>query len=256
MNSALYFGTIWHRRLTPVAHAFRYRAFLVYLDLGELPEVFRGRWLWSTGRPAPAWFRRADHLGDPSRPLDEAVRELVAAHSGFRPAGPVCLLTHLRYWGYCMNPVSFYYCHSADGARVEAIVAEVNNTPWGERHCYVLDCRSSTEGEGGWTFRTPKEFHVSPFMPMEMDYVWRLTPPGSRLVVHMENHMAGQQVFEATLSLQRRPIATRTLAGALLRHPFMTGTVIAGIYWQALKLWLKRAPHHPHPGSTRKGIAA
>ncbi len=256
MNSALYFGTIGHRRFTPVAHAFRYRAFLVYLDLGELAEVFRGRRLWSTGRPAPAWFRRADHLGDPARPLDEAVRDRVLADAGFRPAGPVRLLTHLRYWGYCMNPVSFYYCHAADGERVEAIVAEVHNTPWGERHCYVLDCRGRPADADGWSFTRRKEFHVSPFMPMDVDYTWRFTAPGRNLAVHMENHIAGRKVFDATMALQRRPITTSTLAGALARHPFMTGTVIAAIYWQALRLWLKRVPYHPHPGAVRKGVPA
>lgn len=254
MNSALYFGTIAHRRRTPVAHAFRYRAFLVYLDLAELDDVFRGRWLWSTRRPAPAWFRRADHVGDPAQPLDETVRALVQAQAGFRPAGPVRLLTHLRYWGYCMNPVSFYYCHAAAGERVEAIVAEVHNTPWGERHCYVLDCREGAESDGGWVFRRPKEFHVSPFLPMDMDYVWRLTPPGRTLAVHMENQRAGEVVFDAAMSLQREAITTRSLARALARHPFMTGSVIAGIYWQALRLWWKRTPYHHHPGAVRKGI--
>ncbi len=256
VNSALYFGTIGHRRQEPVEHAFRYRAFLVYLDLGELAEVFRGRWLWSASRPAPAWFRRADHLGDISRPLDEEVRDLVLARAGFRPIGAIGLLTHLRYWGYCMNPVSFFYCHAADGDRVEAIVAEVHNTPWGERHSYVLDCRPGADRAGHWTFRMPKEFHVSPFMPMDVEYVWRLSSPGRRLSVHMENHVDGRKVFDATMALQRRPITTRTLAGALARHPFMTGTVIAGIYWQALRLWLKRSPYHPHPGAVRKGASA
>lgn len=256
MNSALYFGTIGHRRQAPVEHAFRYSAFLAYLDLNELAEVFRGRWLWSASRPAPAWFRRADHLGDRSRPLDEEVRDLVLARAGFRPAGAIRLLTHLRYWGYCMNPVSFYYCHAGDGDTVEAIVAEVHNTPWGERHCYVLDCRSGADPEGSWTFRLSKEFHVSPFMPMDVAYVWRLTQPGRNLSVHMESHVDGRKIFDATMALQRRPITTRTLAGALARHPFMTGTVIAGIYWQALKLWAKRSPYHPHPGAVRKGAAA
>jgi DUF1365 family protein len=256
MNSALYFGTIAHRRREPVAHAFRYRAFLVYLDLDELRDVFRGRWLWSATRPAPAWFRRADHVGDPSRPLDEVVRDLVLAETGFRPQGPVRLLTHLRYWGYCMNPVSFYYCHARDGRSVEAIVAEVHNTPWGERHCYVLDARPGPATETGWRFERRKAFHVSPFMPMDVRYVWRFTPPGAKLAVHIENHVSGRNVFDATLSLARRPITGANLANALLRHPFMTGTVIAAIYWQALRLWMRRVPYHPHPGAARPGAAS
>ncbi len=254
MNSALYFGPIRHRRLSPVANSFRYHAFYVYLDLAELDRVFRGRWLWSTHRPAPAWFRRADHLGDSALPLDECVRDLVCERIGVRPEGPVRLLTHLRYWGYCMNPVSFYYCFAPEGERLEAIVAEVHNTPWGERHCYVLDCRE--QAANAFEFSFPKEFHVSPFMPMDLDYFWRLTPPGRALMVHMENRSRGRTFFDATMSLARREITTRSLASALLQHPFMTASVIAAIYWQALKLWLKRSPLHPHPGRLRGSSGA
>ena len=250
MNSALYFGPILHRRLAPVANAFRYQAFLVYLDLAELDRVFEGRWLWSTRRFAPAWFRRADHVGDPARPLDDCVRDLVSERAGFRPAGPVRLLTHLRYWGYCMNPVSFYYCFASEGERLEAIVAEIHNTPWGERHCYVLDCRAQ-QAESTLEFAFPKTFHVSPFMPMDLDYAWKLTTPGPSLVVHMENRSHGRTVFDATLSLERREITTGSLAAALARFPFMTGKVIAAIYWQALRLWIKRSPYYPHPGGLR-----
>ena len=160
-ESCLYVGSVRHRRHTPRAHAFRYPLFLAYLDLAELDTVFRGRWLWSARRFALAWFRRRDHLGSPAMPLDQAVRDLVERHSGRRPQGPIRLLTHLRYFGYCFNPVSFYYCFDAQGEQVETVVAEVNNTPWGERHCYVLD------GEPRLRYRTSKAMHVSPFMPMD-----------------------------------------------------------------------------------------
>jgi DUF1365 family protein len=251
VNSALYFGSIGHRRREPVVNAFRYGAFLVYLDLGELADVFRGRWLWSTRGFAPAWFRRADHVGDPARPLDECIRELVRERTGWRPDGPVRLLTNLRYWGYCMNPVSFYYCYEPAGEHLQAIVAEIHNTPWGERHCHVLDCRKRQQEPGTWVFEFPKEFHVSPFIPMEVDYAWRFTEPGPEIHVRMEDRAQGRTFFEATLQLERRAISTASLAAALLRFPFMTGKVIAAIYWQALKLWLKRCPHHPHPGGLR-----
>ena len=139
MQSCLYKGRVGHRRYTPVRHEFKYRIFLVYLDLSELDEVFRGRWLWSTRRPTIAWFRRADHFGDPSQSLDESVRSLVQQRTGVWPTGPVRLLTHLRYFGYVMNPVSFFYCFKADGTELQNVVAEVHNTPWNERHCYVLE---------------------------------------------------------------------------------------------------------------------
>lgn len=243
LASALYVGRVRHRRLGAPAHAFEYPVFMTWLDLGELDRVFAGRWFWSAGRPAPAWFRRADYLGDPAAPLDTAVRDLVGARTGRRPAGPVRLLTNLRMFGLAFNPVSFYYCFDPAGERVETIVAEVSNTPWNERHCYVL----SRRGEGPLAFRAAKEFHVSPFMGMDAEHHFRFSPPGEWLVAHIENRRGGETVFDATLSLERRPITGATLAATLARFPFMTAQVLAGIYWEALRLWLKGARYHAHP---------
>jgi hypothetical protein len=248
MRSCLYEGAVVHRRLEPVPHRFRYRVGLVYLDLEELPSVFRGRWLWGVERRRLATFRRADHLGDPRVPLDRAVRDLVEARSGRRPGGPIALLTGLRYLGVVFNPVSFFYCFDPTGARVEAIVAEVTNTPWLERHCYVL-ARRSAAGRGPLRARTPKEFHVSPFQPMEQEYDWRFDAPGERLRVAITNRACGRPVFRAALALERRPLDARGLARALVRHPFASGAVAAAIYWQAFRLALRGAPFHAHPAS-------
>jgi DUF1365 family protein len=193
-------------------------------------------------RPALAWFRRGDYLGDPAVPLDRAVRDLVAAETGIRPAGPIRLLTHLRMFGHCFNPVSFYYCYDAAGAKVEAVVAEITNTPWNERHAYVLPAR-----DGELRFRFGKAFHVSPFLPMALQYDWRFSEPGARLSVHMRNLDGGAKVFDATLDLERREIGAASLAGALARFPLMTLQVVAAIYWQALRLWTRRTPFHAHP---------
>lgn len=251
MHSAIYHGWLEHRRLAPRPHAFRYRLFMCYLDLGELDQVFRGRWFWSTTRRALARFSREDHFGDPALPLDEAVRRLVAERTGRRPAGPIRLLTHLRYFGYGFNPVSFYYCFDAAGTTVETVVAEVTNTPWGERHCYVL--QPEEPGAARLRARSAKAMHVSPFHPMALDYEWRLSAPAESLSVQMAlspqgpGGAAARPVFHAALALQRRAIGAGSLAAALLRFPLMTAQVIAAIHWQALRLWLKRVPVHDHP---------
>ena len=247
MQSCLYAGWVRHRREAPVPHAFRYRLCLLYLDLAELPQALEGRWLWSARRPALARWHRADHLGDPSRSLGDEVRELVENRTGRRPVGPIRLLTAPRVLGYGFNPVSFYYCWDAADRSLEAVVAEVNNTPWGERHCYVLPAASSAGRAGRLRFRFGKDFHVSPFLPMDMQYDWRFGTPGERLLVHMENWRDGACRFDATMTLERVPISGTALADALLRYPLLPLKVTAAIYWQALRLWLKRAPFHTHP---------
>lgn len=253
MHSALYHGWLDHRRNAPRAHAFRYRLFMAYIDLAELDQVFRGRWLWSTRRMALARFDRRDHLGDPSQPLGEAVRDLVEERTGRRPEGPVRLLTHLRYFGFVFNPVSFYYCFDAAGRSVQAVVAEVNNTPWGERHCYVLP--QERPGARLLRARSAKALHVSPFHPMALQYEWRLAAPDEALAVHMSLRAAepapSRSVFGATLSLRRVPISGRSLARTLLAFPWMTAKVAAGIHWEALRLWLKGNPVYDHPTRSR-----
>ena len=199
MKSAIFSGQVRHRRMQPSGHEFVYRLFMVYLDLSELDTVFKERWFWSCRRPALARFRRENHLGDTSVPLDKAVRDLVTNETGQRPQGPIRLLTNLSYFGYCFNPVSFYYCFDAGGERVETIVAEVNNTPWGERHCYVLN-EAMNQGKGSHKRYSPaKLMHVSPFMPMNIDYDWRFSEPAQQLTVHMENAQKGQKIFRNPL---------------------------------------------------------
>ena len=253
MQSALYCGWLRHRRHAPVPHRFRYRLCMTWLDLGELDEAFRGRWLWSTRRPALAWLRRADYLGDPTVSIDQVVRDRVEHETGVRPTGPIRMLTQLRTFGHCFNPVTFYYCYDASGASVETIVAEITNTPWNERHAYVLRV---PEGNATIRFRFAKRFHVSPFMPMDVEYDWRFSRPGERLAVHMENRSGGATLFDATLALERRPIGGASLATALLRFPLPSLRVLGAIYWNALRLKAKRVPFFVHPAKRRTGQPA
>jgi len=247
MKSAIFSGQVRHRRTQPTGHEFVYRLFMMYLDLSELEEVFERRWFWSSRRPALARFRRENHLGDANVPLDEAVRDLVRTETGRNPAGPVRLLTNLDYFGYGFNPVSFYYCFDAADKQVETIVAEVNNTPWGERHCYVLS-EPMNQGKAVHKQYLPtKEMHVSPFMEMDVDYDWRFSSPETSLSVHMETAKQGRKIFDATLELQRQEINSRSLALVLVAYPLMTLKVIMAIHWQALRLWLKKVPVYDHP---------
>jgi uncharacterized protein len=255
-ESALYLGSVRHRRHGTPRDEFRFPLFMAYLDLDELPALLDGRLLWSARRAAPAWFRRADYLGDPAVALDESVRELVRERTGTRPDGPVRLLTHLRYFGLSFNPVSFYYCFDASGTRVCAVVAHVTNTPWGERHAYVLAVEPTEEHATAAVMsgRFSKQLHVSPLMSMEHVYEWRLSTPGESLSVHIvaEPLAGGEPVFDATLSLERHEMSGRAMAAALVRYPFLTGRILARIYGHALRLRLRGASYFPHP---RRGAA-
>ncbi len=252
-----------HRRFAPVEHSFRYPLFLMYLDLDELPGALDPYPLFSARRPAPAHYRRRDYMGDAERPLAECARDAVEAETGSRPAGPVRLLANLRYLGHVFNPVSFYYCFEQTGKRVDAIVADVNNIPWGERHPYVL-ARGSRQG-AVLTDELDKTLHVSPLMGMDQIYGFRASEPGERLSVHIESRPvqraaapgepqdvapsggAEGKAFDATLSLRRHELSRARLAGMLARYPAMSLQTVAKIYAQSLRLKLKGARYFPHP---------
>jgi hypothetical protein len=251
-ESAVYEGWVRHRRFDPVEHSFRYRFFLTYLDLAELPGVLDPYPLYSARRRAPARFRRADYLGDPVRPLDACVRDTVEAAGAPRPTGPVRLLTGLRYLGHSFNPVSFYYCFDPTGRRVEAIVAEVENVPWGERHAYVLE-RGDRKGTV-LADEMEKTHHVSPLMGMDQTYAFRAGTPEERLQIHIESrprvdtpNAPAAKTFDATLSLRRRELSRPLMLGLLARYPAMSLQVVAKIYAQAARLKLKGARYYPHP---------
>lgn len=238
-------GTLWHRRFEPRRHAFRYHVWFSLLDVDCLEQRFeQSRW-WSIERVNLVSFRRSDYIGPDALALGEAVRQRVEQTLKFRPAGRVQMLCHLRQWGVCFNPVSFYFCFDRDGQTLQAIVAEVHNTPWDERHAYVLDARGQTGPEFQWRF--DKQFHVSPFLPMALDYNWsfKLTP--GQVDIHMKLMDHGEQCFGTGMHLDLTPLDPASMRRMPLKFPWMTARVLVGIYWQALRLWLKRTPLFDHP---------
>jgi uncharacterized protein len=256
--SALYYGGVRHRRFDVRAHEFRYRLALAYIDLDELPALLGGRLLAS--RPGPARFRRRHYLGEEHIPLADAVRDVVAEQAGVRPSGPVRVLCSLSSFGHCFNPVSFYYCMDETVEAVEtvgAVVAEVTNTPWGERHAYVL-ARGRDEYPSAQTAgavlagNSTKALHVSPFMGMDQRYEWRVGVPGVMLSVHIASYRKGDLAFDATLSLRRHELTKTTLARMSARYPASALRMLALIYAQALRLKLMGVPVHPHP---KEGLA-
>ena len=249
LRSAIYEGWVRHRRSVPRAHAFRYRMYMLYLDLAELDRVFADRWLWSVGRRNLVEFRRSDYHGDPSIALDTAIRNTVEQRSGARPNGPIRMLAHLRTFGHCFNPVCFYYGYAENGETLEWILAEISNIPWNERHAYLLPIKSAQMHGSAYAWEFRKQFHVSPFMAMAREYDWRFQAPGEQLRVHMDVR-AGQHIeMDATLTLDRRPIDGWQLARCLLHYPVMSARVVIAIYWQALRLRMKGVPVHAHPAN-------
>lgn len=245
MESAIYSGTLRHRRFEPRRHEFTYRIFMAMLDIDRIPALMQVSPFTSYNRLNWASFEDRDHFGDPRLRLRDRLKADAQAQGLQLPEGPIFLLTHLRYLGYNFNPISIFYCYGREG-NLESILAEVNST-FGESHNYWLSGANSVPGSNAHTYRCPKLMHVSPFMPMELDYRFVLPPPGDRLVAHM-NTLAGEHsAFDATLTLERLPWTAKSLHRALLQFPWMTAKVTAAIHWQALKLYVKRVPVFTHP---------
>jgi uncharacterized protein len=242
MQSALYFGTVLHRRLRPVAHALKYRVFSLLLDLDELPALGRNLWFLSHNRFNLFSFYDRDHCGRRNEALRPQIEATLAAAGIDLAGGGIRLLCFPRVLGYVFNPLSVYFCHHRDGA-LRAILYEVSNT-FGEWHGYLIP----VEDSGALVQQScSKDFYVSPFMAMEGRYEFRLAPPGERLAIYIRQLDAAGPILHASLDGTRAPLDDRTLLGAFLRYPLMTLKVIAGIHWEALRLWRKGVPLVPRP---------
>lgn len=253
LHSCLYQGWVRHRRFTPVPHEFRYRVFMMYLDLQELEQVQGISPWWSDKWYAPARFKRADFHGDARETLLSSVRRTIKSQTGEDADGPVRMLANWRYFGYNMNPLCTYYCFDPSGTRLEFILAEVNNTPWGEAHPYLLRCDPERSRQ---FFSFDKTFHVSPFNALAMRYRWWSTQPDKSLAIHIENRRTAagdsrplERVMDATLVLERTVLDASAMRSALIHYPLMTVKIVSAIYWQALRLWMKKVPFVCHPNN-------
>jgi hypothetical protein len=214
------------------------------IDLDEIDAVFASNPLWSTRRGRPVQFRRGDFLGDPEVELKVAVRR--KAEEAFGPLGDgrVQLLTQLRTWGWCFNPISIYYCFNVAG-QLSGAVASVSNTPWGEHHDYALEAAGA-----GIDATVPKAMHVSPFIAMDRTYRFLLSPPGDRLEANVDV-LEGEEVrLTTSLHLKKQALDRSAMTSLLVSYPFMAWRVSAAIYWQAARLRRKGAHFYSHPGSS------
>jgi uncharacterized protein len=253
----LYTGTLRHRRFSPQKHEFTYTLFMAWMDIDRIPELMaRSPWT-SYNRFNWASFDERDHFGEPNLPLRERVRQDARLHGIELPQGPIYLLTHLRYLGYCFNPIPFYFCYDQEGG-LDTVLAEVHST-FGESRNYWLAAHNRQASNTALHYRCPKDMHVSPFMGMNLDYEFVLTRPADQLIAHMNtiqrDEAAGPRpFFDATLALNREPWTARNLGRILLLHPWMTAKVIGAIHWEALRLFLKRVPVFTHPARVRPTV--
>ncbi|MBX3532098.1 MAG: DUF1365 domain-containing protein [Rhizobiaceae bacterium] len=243
--AALYPGEVMHARLKPFGHRFVYNVFSLLIDVDRLAEADCLSRLLSVNRANLVSFHEKDQSERPGETARQyADRLLAEAGLGQRPAR-VLLLCYPRIFGYVFNPLSVYYCYAADGA-LSAVIYAVRNT-FGERHTYVAPVRPGEFTEAGLRQTRAKVFHVSPFVGMDARYHFRLLPPGETVRLRIHETEGGEALLAATFVGERRRLDDRTLAGCLLKFPLMTWKIMAGIHWEALKLWLKGARFHKSP---------
>ncbi len=246
MKNAIYEGQVIHKRIGEKGYTFSYKLFMTFFNIAEIEKLLSGQWYSSYEKRNLVSYRREDYHGDPQKSLDTCVRDTVEEKLGKRPQGPIFILTHLRYFGLCFNPVSFYYCYDESGERLEFVMGEIENTPWGERYCYATEVEDPSRKWVHCAFK--KEFHVSPFFGMDMNYAWKFSPPGDELAFHMDcTKNDGSPAFLAHLALQAKDFNSHNIRNILMKFPWITLKVVLGIYYQAFRIWLRGTPFFSHP---------
>lgn len=240
MKSGFYSGRVFHHRHLPRRHSFHYPFFMWFLNLDEIEDTPDIAPWFSPRRFAFSRFQRSDYLGPADQPLHLCVKEKISELTGQAINGTVCGLLNLRTLGLYFSPVNFYFIYDQSD-RCTHMLAEVSNTPWNERHYYALDLTTEER-----PLNHPKQFHVSPFNPMNQTYHWHIEPPGDSTRISIEVHDSRGQVFDATIKLQRHELSRSLIRGQLLKKPAMTAFILFGIYWQALKIYLKKIPYIPY----------
>lgn len=263
LSNSLVKGWVRHRRYQPKPHDFDYNMTWTLLDLDEVEQQFKLSRLWSIEKRNVVSYQAKDFHQNTVAVLEEKpspesnkrnIIRTIKSRTGKEFAGKVYMMSHLRNYGYNFNSVCFYFCYGSDRT-LKYIVSEITNTPWGERHSYIFDCEDSKSISGGVSgnrsthqFTFSKEFHVSPFIQMDMRYRWTFLVDESELRVHMAVLTEkGKKYFDATFTGQLIPLTKSNMRKYAFSHAMQPQKMSLLIYWQALKLWLRRFKVFDHP---------
>lgn len=247
-------GWVTHRRHVPNAHQFTYPLAMLMLDLDTLQHQFNKSAFWSVERFNLISFHRRDYLQSPIADLKTAVQTLIAERCNTQFEGHIKILTHPRYLGFIFNPVTFYFCIDAQ-QHIRFIVAEINNTPWNEKYAYVFDIPSVADAQH-LEFDFEKQFHVSPFMSMQIHNHWRFKLTEDLVNIRMVLTQEDVTHFDVTMQVNAAPFTVKSMRALPIQFPLQTLSVVCRIYWQALRLWGKKTPFFSHPDTPPKTIPA